>query len=165
MKLRIMVDEGMEPPAYAHEGDAGLDLRITEDVWIHPHQRMTVGTGVRVAIPEGYVGLVFPRSGLASKLGISLSNCVGVIDAGYRGEVGATLVNNDKKPHLLMARGARLPARRGAVRNVRAGCRGRARRHRARRGRLREHWHELIRVVPRMHGKRMQRQKYPRHVA
>lgn len=103
MKLKIMVEGGMEPPAYAHDGDAGLDLRITEDVWIHPHQRVNVGTGVRAAIPKGYVGLVFPRSGLASKLGISLSNCVGVIDAGYRGEIGATLVNNDKKPHLLRA--------------------------------------------------------------
>ena len=103
MELKIMASDGMEPPAYAHEGDAGLDLRITEDVWLQPGQRMTVGTGVRVAIPEGHVGLVFPRSGLASKMGITLSNSVGVIDSGYRGEIGATLVNTDKKPHLLMA--------------------------------------------------------------
>lgn len=101
MELKIMVSEGTKVPAYAHEGDAGLDLRISEDVWIQPHQRVTVGTGVRVAIPQGYVGLCFPRSGLASKLGISLSNCVGVIDSGYRGEIGATLINNDKMPHLL----------------------------------------------------------------
>ena len=103
MKLKMVVDEGMELPAYAHDGDAGLDLRIREDAWLRPNERRTIGTGVRVSIPDGYVGLVFPRSGLASKMGISLSNCVGVIDSGYRGEVGATLVNNDKMPHLLKA--------------------------------------------------------------
>ena len=101
MKLKIMVDEGCEIPAYAHEGDAGLDLRITEDVWLSPGERRMVPTGVRVAIPEGYVGLCFPRSGLASKLGISLSNCVGVIDSGYRGVVGATLINLGDKKQLL----------------------------------------------------------------
>lgn len=101
MKLKMMVDEGIEIPAYAHHGDAGLDLRVREGVWLQPHERRTVGTGVRVAIPEGYVGLVFPRSGLASKHGISLSNAVGVVDSGYRGEVGATLINHDKKPHLI----------------------------------------------------------------
>ena len=103
MELKIMVSDGMTAPSYAHAGDAGLDLRIREDVCIQPHQRVTVGTGVRVAIPNGYVGLCFPRSGLSSKLGISLSNCVGVIDSGYRGEIGATLINNDKSPHLLHA--------------------------------------------------------------
>ena len=101
MKLKMMVDEGVEIPTYAHLGDAGLDLRVREDVWLKPHERRTVGTGVKLAIPEGYVGLVFPRSGLASKVGISLSNAVGVIDAGYRGEVCATLINHDKKPHLI----------------------------------------------------------------
>lgn len=101
MKLNIMVDKDIEIPAYAHHGDAGLDLRVREGVWLQPHERRTVGTGVRVAIPEGYVGLVFPRSGLASKHGISLSNAVGVIDAGYRGEIGATLINHDKQPHLI----------------------------------------------------------------
>lgn len=107
MNLKIMLEDGVDAPKYAHEGDAGLDLRITEDIWIHPGERKNVPTGVRVAIPEGYVGLVFPRSGLSSKLGISLSNCVGVIDAGYRGVVGATLINHDKKPHLLQ-RGERV---------------------------------------------------------
>ena len=101
MKLEIMVDEGCEIPAYAHEGDAGLDLRITEDVWLSPGERRMVPTGIRVAIPEGYVGLCFPRSGLASKLGITLSNCVGVIDSGYRGVIGATLINLSDKKQLL----------------------------------------------------------------
>ena len=101
MKLKMMVDEGIEIPAYAHHGDAGLDLRVREGVWLQPHERRTVGTGVRVAIPEGYVGLVFPRSGLASKHGISLSNAVGVVDSCYRGEIGATLINHGKKPYLI----------------------------------------------------------------
>lgn len=101
MELKIKLEDGVEAPKYAHEGDAGLDLRITEDVWLHPGERRTVSTGIRVAIPEGYVGLCFPRSGLASKLGISLANAVGVIDSGFRGVIGAPLINHDKKPHLL----------------------------------------------------------------
>lgn len=80
-------------PEYAHDGDAGMDLRIMEDVTLKPNERKTVGTGLAFAIPDGCVGLVFPRSGLASKTGVTLSNCVGVIDATYRGEVGATLHN------------------------------------------------------------------------
>ena len=101
MNLKIKLEDGVEAPKYAHDGDAGLDLRITEDVWLRPGERKMVPTGVRVAIPEGYVGLCFPRSGLASKHGISLSNSVGVIDSGYRGVIGATLINHDKKPHML----------------------------------------------------------------
>ncbi len=87
------LDDGITEPSYAHKGDAGLDLRIKEDVSLLPGERKTVGTGLSFAIPEGYVGLVFPRSGLASKRGITLSNAVGVIDSGYRGEVCATLYN------------------------------------------------------------------------
>ena len=101
MKLKIMVDEGCEIPAYAHEGDAGLDLRITEDVWLDPGERRTIPTGVRVAIPDGYVGLCYPRSGLATKQGITLSNCVGVIDSGYRGIIHAALINLSDKKQLL----------------------------------------------------------------
>ena len=87
------LEEGIVEPSYAHEGDAGLDLRIKEPVSLIPGGRKTVGTGLAFAIPEGYVGLVFPRSGLASRDGITLSNAVGVIDSGYRGEVGCTLYN------------------------------------------------------------------------
>lgn len=92
-KLKAKVADGVEVPRYAHEGDAGLDLRITQDVTLQPGERVTVGTGVAVEIPSGCVGLVFPRSGLASKQGITLSNAVGVIDSGYRGEICATLYN------------------------------------------------------------------------
>ena len=92
-KLNVRISEGVDVPAYAHEGDAGLDLRIKHDITLEPNQRMNVGTGVAVEIPTGCVGLVFPRSGLATKLGITLSNSVGVIDSGYRGEIGASLIN------------------------------------------------------------------------
>ena len=90
-KLNVRISDGAEVPAYAHEGDAGLDLRIKHDVTLEPNQRANVGTGVAVEIP--HFGLVFPRSGLASKFGITLSNSVGVIDSGYRGEIGASLMN------------------------------------------------------------------------
>lgn len=81
------------PLGYAHEGDSGIDLRIVEPVEIWPEETKVVGTGVRMEIPDGCVGLVFPRSGLSTKKGIVLANCVGVIDSGYRGEVMATLRN------------------------------------------------------------------------
>lgn len=92
-KLNVKVNDGMQVPQYAHEGDAGLDLRITETVTLEPAKKVVVGTGLAVEIPTGCVGLVFPRSGLASKYGITLANSVGVIDSGYRGEIAAALVN------------------------------------------------------------------------
>lgn len=79
---------------YEHDGDAGIDLRASESVRIAPHGTEMVGTGVRMAIPQGCVGLVFPRSGLSFKKGINLANCVGVIDSGYRGEIMAPLHNS-----------------------------------------------------------------------
>ena len=91
--MNVRISDGVELPRYAHEGDAGLDLRIKHDVTLEPGQRANVGTGVAVEIPQGCVGLVFPRSGLATKFGITLSNSVGVIDSGYRGEIGASLIN------------------------------------------------------------------------
>ena len=89
--------EGFALPVYAHEGDAGLDLRITQPVTLEPMQKCVVGCGLAVEIPNGCVGLVFPRSGLAAKHGITLSNSVGVIDSGYRGEVCAALVNQSRE--------------------------------------------------------------------
>ena len=84
-------------PHYAHPGDAGADLRIRESLTLAPGERALVGTGVSVAIPDGYVGLVHPRSGLAHRHGLSLVNAPGVIDAGYRGEIMLNLINLD--PH------------------------------------------------------------------
>lgn len=92
-KLNVKTEDGIEPPRYAHEGDAGLDLRISREVTLGPGGRELVGTGVAVEIPPGCVGLVFPRSGLAAKRGITLSNAVGVIDSGYRGEIRVALLN------------------------------------------------------------------------
>lgn len=102
-KMNVRLSDGAELPRYAHEGDAGLDLRITHDVTLKPGERATVGTGLAVEIPQGCVGLVFPRSGLTSKHGITLSNSVGVIDSGYRGEIGATLLNQSDETTTLDA--------------------------------------------------------------
>lgn len=81
------------PPAYAHDGDAGMDLVSVEDVVLAPGDRHAVATGWAMAIPDGWVGLVHPRSGLALKQGLTVANAPGTIDAGYRGEVKVILVN------------------------------------------------------------------------
>ena len=96
-KLKVKVLDG-GVPAYAHEGDAGLDLRATEAISIPAHGHATVGTGIACEVPSGCVGLVFPRSGLACKSVVALRNCVGVIDSGYRGEIKATLTNDTDEP-------------------------------------------------------------------
>ncbi len=88
--------EGQLPQAQ-HPGDAGLDLRAAEGFTVKPGERAMVPTGVAVAIPGGHAGLVLPRSGLASKKGLTLANAPGLIDAGYRGEVVCAVVNLD--PH------------------------------------------------------------------
>ncbi|MGY1814858.1 dUTP diphosphatase [Blastococcus sp. SYSU D00820] len=95
-------------PAYALPGDAGADLSVAEDVELAPLQRALVGTGVAVAIPEGYAGFVHPRSGLAHRLGLSLVNAPGTIDAGYRGEIKVNLVNLDPAVPLRLRRGDRV---------------------------------------------------------
>jgi dUTP pyrophosphatase len=82
-------------PTRAHEGDAGLDLYAAEPAILVPGERISVGTGVAVEIPEGHAGLVLPRSGLAARHGIALVNSPGLIDAGYRGEVRVLLLNTD----------------------------------------------------------------------
>jgi dUTP pyrophosphatase len=84
-------------PAAQHEGDAGLDLRAAMNVTVKPGARAMVPTGLAVAIPDGHAGLVLPRSGLASKLGLTLANAPGLIDAGYRGEVICAVVNLDRE--------------------------------------------------------------------
>jgi dUTP pyrophosphatase len=95
-------------PAYALPGDAGADLCVAEDVELAPHQRALVGTGVAVAIPEGFAGFVHPRSGLAHRLGLSLVNAPGTIDAGYRGEIKVNLVNLDPVTTIRLRRGDRV---------------------------------------------------------
>jgi dUTP pyrophosphatase len=90
-------------PTRAHEGDAGLDLYAAESARIGPGQRVSVGTGLAVAIPVGLVGLVVPRSGLALKHGIALVNSPGVIDSGYRGELRVLLLNTDSTSEFRLA--------------------------------------------------------------
>lgn len=84
-----------DAPAYAHPGDAGADLVAAEAVRLEPGQRAMVGTGVRIALPEGHVAFVVPRSGLAAKHGITVVNAPGTVDAGYRGEIKVILLNTD----------------------------------------------------------------------
>lgn len=95
------MNDGVPAPAYAKPGDAGMDLCATEDVMIWPGEWKKVGSGIAVAIPRGFVGLVVPRSGLGCK-GLVLKNGIGVIDSGYRGEIGLTLYNNN--PQLIPAK-------------------------------------------------------------
>jgi dUTP pyrophosphatase len=95
-------------PSYAHPGDAGLDLSSTVDIEIGPGERSMVPTGVAVAIPEGFAGLVLPRSGLASRLGLTLVNAPGLIDAGYRGEITCAVVNLDRTTSVRVGRGDRI---------------------------------------------------------
>ena len=93
MQLKVKLSDGAELPKHAHIGDAGLDLTARKGVTLAPYETKMIGTGVAVEIPSGYVGLCFPRSGLATKRGVNLANCVGVIDSGYRGEIMAPLHN------------------------------------------------------------------------
>ena len=92
--IPTVLKDGVELISYAHEGDAGLDLCATEDVTLMPGEWRMVGSGVSMAIPKGFVGLVVPRSGLGCK-GLVLKNGVGVIDSGYRGEIKLPLFNNN----------------------------------------------------------------------
>ncbi|MFC7402206.1 dUTP diphosphatase [Citricoccus sp. GCM10030269] len=103
-----MLDDGIEPPSYALSGDAGADLRTTQDVVLEPGERALVPTGVAMALPEGFVGLVHPRSGLAVRHGLSLVNAPGTIDAGYRGEIKVPLLNTDRTTPIHLKRGDRV---------------------------------------------------------
>lgn len=106
--LLLRLDAGLEPPAYAHPGDAGADLRCTEDFLLDPGQRRLVGTGVAVALPDGYAAFVHPRSGLAARHGVTLVNAPGTVDAGYRGEIKVCLLNTDPEQAVGFTRGDRI---------------------------------------------------------
>ncbi len=98
----------MEHLSYAHAGDAGADLRTTQDVTLRPFERALVPTGVAIALPAGYVALVHPRSGLAVKQGVTVLNAPGTIDAGYRGEIKVPLINMDPENTVQFNRGDRI---------------------------------------------------------
>ncbi len=99
MKIKVeKVDNSIQLPKYQHYGeDAGLDLMANEDKNLQPGDYELIKTGLKIAIPPGYAGFVYPRSGLALKHGITVLNADGVIDPGYRGELGVILINHGEK--------------------------------------------------------------------
>ena len=99
---------GAHRPSRAHAGDAGYDLRSVEDASLSPGGRALVRTGISIAIPQGYAGLVLPRSGLAAKHGVSLVNAPGLIDSGYRGEIKVPLINHDLEESFEIEAGMRI---------------------------------------------------------
>lgn len=109
VEVLLSADTAKRPaPAYAHPGDAGADLTAAESVTLEPGHRATIGTGVSIALPNGFVGFVVPRSGLAAKHGITIVNSPGTIDAGYRGEIRVTLLNTDSAAAYTVAVGDRV---------------------------------------------------------
>lgn len=108
MKILVQrLDPELPLPEPAHPGDAGVDLRARIDVELAPGAWAMVPTGIAVAIPDGHVGLVAPRSGLAARHGIGVANGPGVVDAGYRGEVNVILINHGPEP-VALHRGERI---------------------------------------------------------
>lgn len=102
------LDPDLPVPTYAHPGDAGADLMAARDIELPPGARALVPTGVAIALPAGYVGLVHPRSGLAAKHGVTIVNTPGTIDAGYRGEILINLINHDREATVKISRGDRI---------------------------------------------------------
>ena len=104
----VRLDPDLPLPSYAHPGDAGADLHTTVDVVLAPGERALVPTGIALALPEGHVALVHPRSGLAARHGVSIVNAPGTVDAGYRGEVKVLLINLDPAESVTLRRGDRV---------------------------------------------------------
>lgn len=105
--VEVLIGSG-QLPVYAHPGDAGADLHAAESLVLEPGSRATVGTGVSIALPNGYVAFVVPRSGLAAKHGITIVNSPGTVDAGYRGEIRITLLNTDSEHPFAVGIGDRI---------------------------------------------------------
>ena len=104
----VRLDPSIELPSYAYAGDAGLDLRSSEDVVLRPFERRLISTGLAIAIPDGYAGFVQPRSGLALKRGLSMANTPGLIDAHYRGELKVCAINLDPAEDIVISKGERI---------------------------------------------------------
>lgn len=102
------LDPDVPLPTYAHAGDAGADLVSTADLTLAPGERTAVPTGIAIALPAGFVGLIHPRSGLALKHGVGMVNAPGTIDAGYRGEIKVLLINHDTQTPFVIQRGDRI---------------------------------------------------------
>ena len=109
MTLRfVRLSEAAAAPRRAHDGDAGYDLCAAEAASLGPGERVSLGTGIAIAVPDGHAGLVLPRSGLAARHGIALVNAPGLIDAGYRGEVRVLLLNTDRDATFQVSPGDRI---------------------------------------------------------
>ncbi|HEU4489897.1 MAG TPA: dUTP diphosphatase [Jiangellales bacterium] len=106
--LVTRLDPSVPLPTYAHPGDAGADLVTTSDLTLAPGERALVGTGIALALPDGFAAFVHPRSGLAHRLGVGIVNAPGTVDAGYRGEVKVLLVNHDPRRPAVFHRGDRI---------------------------------------------------------
>ena len=106
--LLVRLDPGVPLPGYARPGDAGADLFAAEDVDLAPGERALVGTGIAIALPDGYAGFVHPRSGLAARHGLTMVNAPGTIDAGYRGEIKVILLNTDLARAVSLRHGDRI---------------------------------------------------------
>lgn len=102
------LDPRLPLPSYAHPGDAGADLVAAVDVELAPGQRAMVPTGMAIALPDGYAAFIHPRSGLGARLGVTIVNAPGTVDAGYRGEIKVTLLNTDTRDTVRLRRGDRI---------------------------------------------------------
>ena len=111
MSVQVLIkrlDPGVPLPVYAKGGDAGADIVTAIDITLAPGERSLVPTGISIALPDGYVALVHPRSGLAIKHGVTMVNSPGTVDAGYRGELKLILINHDPKDSVSFNRGDRV---------------------------------------------------------
>ncbi len=111
MSVKVLIkrlDPGVPLPMYAKGGDAGADIVSAVDITLAPGERALVPTGISIALPDGYVALVHPRSGLAIKHGVTMVNAPGTVDAGYRGELKLILINHDPSESVSFKRGDRV---------------------------------------------------------
>jgi dUTP pyrophosphatase len=111
MSVKVLIkrlDPGVPLPIYAKGGDAGADIVSAVDITLAPGERALVPTGISIALPDGYVALVHPRSGLAIKHGVTMVNAPGTVDAGYRGELKLILINHDSSESVAFKRGDRV---------------------------------------------------------
>jgi dUTP pyrophosphatase len=111
MSVKVLIkrlDPGVPLPLYAKGGDAGADIVSAVDITLAPGERALVPTGISIALPDGYVALVHPRSGLAIKHGVTMVNAPGTVDAGYRGELKLILINHDRSESVSFKRGDRV---------------------------------------------------------
>ncbi|HUW78584.1 MAG TPA: dUTP diphosphatase [Candidatus Nanopelagicaceae bacterium] len=106
--LVLRLDPSVPLPSYVHPGDAGADLVTTIDATVLPGERAILPTGIAIALPRGFAAFVHPRSGLAARVGVSIVNAPGTVDAGYRGEIQVIVINHDLRDPVVFRRGDRI---------------------------------------------------------